>query len=95
MRVEQRMLHRQNTPQRTFTILPTEVANLPTETGSGGGSHPLTSPPLSARPERVYYSKPSNDFIYKRVSSFFQVHLTEYYIPIEMDTAVSLFHVTS
>ena len=50
MRVEQRMLHRQNTPQGTFTILPTEVANLPTETGSGGVSHPPI-PPLSAGPE--------------------------------------------
>ena len=47
MRVEQRM-HRQNTPQGNFTILPTEVANLPTETGSGGDvAHPPTSPPLA------------------------------------------------
>ena len=39
MRVEQRM-HRQNTPQGTFTILPTEVANLPTETDRGVVSRP-------------------------------------------------------
>ena len=49
MRVEQRMLHRQNTPQGTFTILPTEVANLPTETGSGVCRTPPHIP-LSARP---------------------------------------------
>ena len=33
MHVEQRILHQRNTPQGNFTILPTEVADLPTETG--------------------------------------------------------------
>ena len=33
MHVEQRILHQRNTPQGNFTILTTEVANLPTETG--------------------------------------------------------------
>ena len=36
MHVEQRILHQRDTPQGNFTILPTEVANFPTETGSGG-----------------------------------------------------------
>ena len=36
MHVEQRILHQRNTPLGNFTILPTEVANLPTKTGSGG-----------------------------------------------------------
>ena len=35
-------MHQQNTPQGNFTILPTEVANLPTETGSGGVAPPHT-----------------------------------------------------
>ena len=40
MHVEQRILHQRNTPQGNFTILPTKVANLPTETGSGGVAPP-------------------------------------------------------
>jgi len=47
--VEQRILHQRSTPQGNFTILPTEVANLPTETGSGGVLHPPTHP-LGAGP---------------------------------------------
>ena len=35
MHVEQRILHQRNTPQGNFIILPTEVANLQTETSSG------------------------------------------------------------
>ena len=50
MHVEQRILRQRNTPQGNFTILPTEVANLPTETGSGGCRTP--TPPLSAMPGR-------------------------------------------
>ena len=33
-----------NETQGDFTILPTDVANLPTETGSGGVSHPPHTP---------------------------------------------------
>ena len=44
--VEQRILHQRNTLQANFTILATEVANLPTETGSGGVSHPPHTHPL-------------------------------------------------
>ena len=46
MHVEQRILHQRNTPQGNFTILPTEVANLLTETGSGGGVAPPPHRPL-------------------------------------------------
>ena len=48
MHVEQRILHQQHTPKSNFIILPTEVANFPTETGSGGIQS--THIPLSARP---------------------------------------------
>ena len=46
MHLEQRILHQQNTPHGNFTILPTEVANLPTETGSGGCRTPPLAPGL-------------------------------------------------
>ena len=43
--VELRILHQRSTPQGNFTILQTEVTNLPTETGSGGGGiEPPTLP---------------------------------------------------
>ena len=45
MHVDQRILQQQHTPQGNCTILPTEAANLPTETVPGG--HPPNSP-LSA-----------------------------------------------
>ena len=48
MHVEQRILHQRLTPQGNITILPTEVANLPTEAGSGGVSHPPPTHPLAA-----------------------------------------------
>ena len=35
MHVEQRILHQRNTPQGNFTILPTEVANLPPPPSAG------------------------------------------------------------
>ena len=40
MHVEQRILHQRNTPQSNLTTLPTEVANLPTEAGSGSVAPP-------------------------------------------------------
>ena len=46
MHAEQGILHQRHTSQGDFTILPTVAANLPTETGLGGMSHPLTPPPL-------------------------------------------------
>ena len=48
MHVDQGILHRRNTPQGNFIILPTEAATLLTETGLDEESHPHT--PLSARP---------------------------------------------
>ena len=36
MHVEQRILRQRNTPQGNFTILPTELADLPTEQAQGG-----------------------------------------------------------
>ena len=50
MHAKQGILHQRHTPQGDFTILPTEAANLPTETGLGGYRTP-TPPPLSAEPE--------------------------------------------
>ena len=44
MHVEQRILHQRNTPQGKFTILPTKVTNLPTETGSRGVASPPHTP---------------------------------------------------
>ena len=40
MHVEQRILRQRNTSQGIFTILPTEVANLPTEQAQGGVAPP-------------------------------------------------------
>ena len=45
MHVDQRILQQRHTPQGNFTILPTEVAKFPTETGSGGYRTP--DPPLA------------------------------------------------
>ena len=42
MHVEQRILHQQKTPQGNYTTLPTDVANLPTETCTGGVAPPHT-----------------------------------------------------
>ena len=42
MHVDQRILQQRHTPQGTFTILPTEFINLPTETGPGGMPPPHT-----------------------------------------------------
>ena len=50
---EQRILHQQHTPQSNLIILPTEVANLPTETDSGRGVSQTTILPLSAESEVV------------------------------------------
>ena len=48
MHVEQLNLHQRNKLQGNFIILPTEVANSPTKTGSGGGvAPPHTHPPLA------------------------------------------------
>ena len=49
MYVKQSILHQRHTTQGNFIKLPTEVANLPTETGSRGGVATPTYP-LSAGP---------------------------------------------
>ena len=49
MHVEQHILYQGNTPQGNLTILSTEVANLPSVTGSGGcrtPSHPPSAGPV-------------------------------------------------
>ena len=54
--VEQRILHERNISQGNFTILPIEVANLPTESGLACVAH-THSPSLSARPDLASFLK--------------------------------------
>ena len=51
----QRILHQRITPQGNSTILPSEVANLPTETGPEGSSHPPLAPGLVKVDMRWYF----------------------------------------
>ena len=64
MYVEKRIFYQQHTPQGNFTIFPTEVATLSTETGSGGCRPPTKTqaqPPLA--PDLYFVTGPCKNFL--------------------------------